>query len=318
MPHLTPTAEDLLAHALKLLRAGISIIPVETTGERAKRPHYQALVGTGYSGKRYSQRARREVNVPTWEIFQTQRATEDDVRAWILQYGARGVAMVTGEISGLIALDFDPEGMPALEALGLEAHTLSPSGGAHVFVRWPGHKVKTLTGSAVKDSALPAGLDIRGDGGYIILPPTVMPKGAYRRTDTRRALKADDLPEDFAQACGLLSPAPVTAHERPQQVTPSRQVSGKEASLSAILERAVDVAYRTGRNNGGFYLACQLRDNGYTVSEARSLFSDYAGLLSPANAHGEREDYNEDEYAASVRSAYSKPPRENWRPSSAA
>jgi hypothetical protein len=103
-------------------------------------------------------------------------ATTD--RTIIEQWWARwpdGIpAIATGEPSGVVALDIDirPDGsgFDSLEDLGIMFHpegptTHTPQGGCAVLFRWPGCFVKTCS------SELGPHLDIRGDGGSVLLPP---------------------------------------------------------------------------------------------------------------------------------------------------
>lgn len=84
------------------------------------------------------------------------------------------IAMATGERSGVVALDIDVRadlsGFDGLDEIGVSMHpetptAHSPSGGCHLLFEWPGHFVKTIAGK------LGPGLDIRGDGGSLSLPP---------------------------------------------------------------------------------------------------------------------------------------------------
>jgi len=77
---------------------------------------------------------------------------------------------VTGDISGIVILDFDGfKGLHLLTELGLEPHLMTGSGGAHVYFAHPGYAVKTLNGKSTPGLArLFPGLDIRGDGGYAV------------------------------------------------------------------------------------------------------------------------------------------------------
>jgi putative DNA primase/helicase len=90
-------------------------------------------------------------------------------------------AITTGEPSGVVALDIDVRpagsGFDSLGELGILFHpeaptTHTPQGGCAVLFRWPGNFVKTCSGE------LAPHLDIRGDGGSLILPP-----GPGRRWD---------------------------------------------------------------------------------------------------------------------------------------
>jgi hypothetical protein len=64
------------------------------------------------------------------------------------------------------------------------------------------------------------------------------------------------------------------------------------------------VAQGNGRNNSGFWLACQFRDNGFTIADALQFGPEYVARA------GGVEPYTLAEYNASVRSAYSQPARE--------
>ena len=85
------------------------------------------------------------------------------------------IGIATGAVSGIIALDVDPRhgGDETLAVLEREHgplpetwRFLTGGGGEHILFRHPGHRVPNSAG------ALGPGLDIRGDGGYIVAPPS--------------------------------------------------------------------------------------------------------------------------------------------------
>src|ERR1039458_9745419 len=67
-----------------------------------------------------------------------------------------------------------------------------------------------------------------------------------------------------------------------------------------------------GRNNAGFGLALQLRDNGYSQPEAVSSMASYVDRVGKTNLTGKPERYTLTEAGASVREAYRSPAREPW------
>jgi len=86
------------------------------------------------------------------------------------------VTIATGEQSGIVVLDVDIDdengisGLDSLDELGIATHPATPTahtprGGIHMLFAHPGHFVKTIAGK------LGRGLDVRGDGGSITLPP---------------------------------------------------------------------------------------------------------------------------------------------------
>lgn len=99
----------------------------------------------------------------------------------------RNIGIRTGAISGIWVLDIDgPEGESTLDALTAEHGTewtetlqfRTGSGGRHLVFSWdPEFPVSCSTGS-IGDISTPK-IDIRGDGGYIVAPPSRSSKGLY-------------------------------------------------------------------------------------------------------------------------------------------
>jgi hypothetical protein len=70
-----------------------------------------------------------------------------------------------------------------------------------------------------------------------------------------------------------------------------------------------------GRNNAGMWLACQLRDNGYTQGEAeRADWHRHVGR-EKVRPDGRVDVYDADEWQENVRKVYATPAREPWKPS---
>jgi Bifunctional DNA primase/polymerase, N-terminal len=96
----------------------------------------------------------------------------DQIQEWWRKWPQALAAIATGERSGVVAVDIDnePDGFLSLELLGVHVQPLTPtahtpSSGYHMLFRWPGYYVKTVAGR------LAPGIDIRGDGGSLLLPP---------------------------------------------------------------------------------------------------------------------------------------------------
>lgn len=104
------------------------------------------------------------------------------IRDWWRKWPDANIGIATGVLSGLAVLDFDVKhaqpGATTYNELQAEHGKVktrmvgTPSGGRHLLYEYPGEFVKSCTG-------LKPGLDIRGDGGYIISPPSVTPEGKY-------------------------------------------------------------------------------------------------------------------------------------------
>lgn len=108
-----------------------------------------------------------------WEQYQKERATEEQIRSWWKKWPKANVGIVAGAISGIIVLDVDgDEGRQSLEGKDLPPTTcaITGGGGAHYIFKHPGGEIRNFA------KRLP-GLDLRGDGGYIVAPPSLHPSG---------------------------------------------------------------------------------------------------------------------------------------------
>jgi len=118
------------------------------------------------------------------------------------------IAIATGQVSGMWALDIDGQAGEVTLA-GLEAEhgplpvtlTHFTGNGRHLLFRWPGYAIKT------QSKQLGPGLDVRGDGGYIVAAPSRHVSGAeYRFGDIDRA--AADAPAWLLDRVKKDQPAP--------------------------------------------------------------------------------------------------------------
>ena len=145
-------SNPLRAAALAYCAHGWSVIPIEPHG---KRP------------------------LVAWTEYQQRRATVDEVTRWFRRWPDANVAIVTGEVSGIVVLDVDERDGGALSLAQLDTE-LGPipstvevatgGGGRHLYFRHPGGRVSNRVG-------LRSGIDLRGDGGCVVAPPSVHPSG---------------------------------------------------------------------------------------------------------------------------------------------
>jgi len=106
----------------------------------------------------------------------------EQIERWWSKWPDAMPGLPMGRASGLAVLDLDKrpdkDGVAALRDLGFDPASLSPcivgtpSGGQHVYFHW----AEGLGNSA---AGLPAGVDVRGEGGYVIAPGAVNDVGAY-------------------------------------------------------------------------------------------------------------------------------------------
>lgn len=101
------------------------------------------------------------------------------IQQWWNRSPDANVGFVTGAQSGIVALDIDPRhgGLESLRELEEQYGHLpdgprvrTGGGGEHIFFRHPGGHVKSRAGVA-------PGIDVRGDGGYVVVPGSVHSTG---------------------------------------------------------------------------------------------------------------------------------------------
>jgi hypothetical protein len=145
--------------------------------------------------------------VPAVKAWQNVATTDTAQIAewWTGLYCDCGVCIVTGAESGLFVLDVDvgpgksgPETLKALlaehgaEKMPATYTVRTPSGGAHFYFRYPtdGRVIRNDAGSK-----LGPGLDIRGQGGQVVAPPT--PGYSWAEGRSPWDLDIEGLPDGF-------------------------------------------------------------------------------------------------------------------------
>lgn len=116
------------------------------------------------------------------------------IREWAVKHPKCNWGVATGPDSGMFVLDVDGEAgrasLAALEAqygqlpVTLVSHTGRDDGGQHYWFNYP--EEREIRGSAGK---LGEGLDVRGAGGYVIVPPSIHETGrAYQWTNPKQSI----------------------------------------------------------------------------------------------------------------------------------
>lgn len=228
--------------------------------------------------------------------------TEADLDAIWLARPRCNVGIRTGATSGIFVLDVDTAGKEAWEALveehGLPETTVVQTGSGmwHYYFLIPAGV--TITNSS---GSLPKGIDVRGNGGQVVAPPSRSDKGDY--TVVHKAMPA--VPPQWLLnliLAGRREPASAPAVAGPEVGVPrehtAREVAWTQAAVGPELAR-LDVlrnkpwAEGDGWHMTGFEVACQLAEiantehAALTLTEARRLFMEHA----PHNdQHDERDE----------------------------
>ena len=159
---------DSIRHAaLVYVARGWSVIPIERHG---KRP------------------------LVSWLEFQSRLAAPDEIEGWFQRWPDSNIALVTGRLSGLVVLDVDSGhgGAASLSQLESEegplprtVEAVTGGGGRHLYFSHPGVPVANRVG-------VRPGIDVRGDGGCVVAPPSVHSSG--RRYAWARACSPGEVP----------------------------------------------------------------------------------------------------------------------------
>ena len=214
------------------------------------------------------------------------------IEHWWTRWPEANLGLPTGAASGVVVVDVDVrehvdgrESMRrALNAgrVGMPVFTVvSPSGGRHGY--YP------ATPDVVQRSwqAARAGVDFRGDGGYIVIPPSHTAAGSYRLATVRQVASAgidSDALRDFLDPRPALKPR--AADRGMAQSEPGVVVARLAAWVAGLGEGE--------RNRGLFWAACRAAE--HDIAPATAV--DVLGAAAAEAGLGPRE------IAATVRSAY--------------
>lgn len=123
-----------------------------------------------------TEREHKRPAVRAWKPFQVTPPTPEQLRRMFSRRGLHGLAVVLGDVSGgLVCRDFDAPGLyeswrdrhPTLAA---ELPTVKTGDGYHVYITCPGTRLRLVDGG-----------ELRGKGGYTVVPPSMHPSGVQYR-----------------------------------------------------------------------------------------------------------------------------------------
>ena len=188
-------------------------------------------------------------------------ATTDaaQIKRWWARWPRATIGVACGP-SGLVAIDCDVknppiDGIKNFEALGIDTTgalvATTPTGGMHfIFTDTTGGKIGNSGGK------LAEGVDIRGNGGYIIAPPSISDAGAYTQMGD---WSQEPAPLPGALAALLLQPKKTPRDPRPVAENHAASAGGSaygKAGLENELQGLRSTS--TNRNNALYAAACNL------------------------------------------------------------
>jgi hypothetical protein len=146
----------------------------ETAGCEAAAFAYAAR---GWSPIPIEPRGKRPL-VP-WLEFQQRIADAGEIAAWFARWPDANVGIVTGRVSGIVVVDVDAQhgGLASLRELERAHGALPPTvqaitggGGRHLYFALGDAPLHNRVG-------IRPGIDLRGEGGCVVAPPSLHPSG---------------------------------------------------------------------------------------------------------------------------------------------
>lgn len=182
----------------------------------------------------------------TWKPFQTEFASDEQLAQW--DKTQHNIAIATGKLSGVAVVDIDSDSIP-LDNFP-KTWTVKTSKGYHLYYRYPDFDIRNTThlnGQPV---------DIRGEGGYVVAPPSTHPDGhIYHWVD---GLSPEDLkPAEWPTK---------TTEKQPLTPTSSPKTRTTEAT-SSYISTAIDNELNILRNTGAGGRNDQLNRSSFALAQ---------------------------------------------------
>ena len=212
----------------------------------------------------------------------------DQIQAWWTRWPQANLGVATGATSRLVVLDIDlPDGPASLARLEADHGALpqtceqrTGSGGRQLLFAHPGEAVRNR-------SRLLPGIDLRADGGYIVVPPSVHATGS--RYQWRGRIPPAELPgwllalldRSRTPAVGVVEmAAPTLPTDGPQQRYVAAALRRELASLAAAVEGSRNDTLNRAAFNLGQLAGAGLIDRDHVAAELEQAAA-RTGLGSP-------------------------------------
>jgi hypothetical protein len=248
----------------KYVEQGLSVFPLLP---RDKRPYTDLLP---IEDGRHS-----------WEPFQHRAPNDEELDNWEGSGQAYNIALACGAVSGVVVLDADGE--KAVEFCRRHRLTspvrVKTGKGYHYYFRHPG----TPVGNRGKMFGR-ADLQLRADGGYVVLPPSVHPSGARYEWEIDPGCDWSDMPA-WDDRRHIIEVTEENAGEFSLSSLNLQDVVPEGASVWAEVAREVaelgkfDGRAHTGRNNWLTRYVGELVRKGLDDNEIRGKIVEFEGAF---------------------------------------
>jgi hypothetical protein len=111
-----------------------------------------------------------------WLQYTKTRANKQTVINWFRSLAGAGIGVVTGRVSNMVVLDVESDCPYPIEDIlrkyPTQMYSRTGSGGYHLFYQYPTNIPRVANRVGIFER-----VDLRADGGFIVLPPTIHPCG---------------------------------------------------------------------------------------------------------------------------------------------
>jgi hypothetical protein len=217
---MIPYTNNMQEYGQKYLDLGFSIIPLGQIKKKA---------GGG-----------KDIEYPiAWTPYKTRKPTSTELLSWSKHY--TNIGIITGRISNLLVLDAD-EYKPAFDHALFKSFHIPPTpcqrtangGHQYFFKAHPSLEIH----NAVCIGSETSGLDIRGDGGMVIVPPTQTTYGEYEWIVSPEDQELADIPQpllDLLLKNPLNNPTIVTQHKPLNSLVNLPEGAGRDNAMTVFI-----------------------------------------------------------------------------------
>lgn len=241
-----PRTRELSGAALDAAGRGWSVVPMHTV-----------TAGRCSCGDPSCPAPGKHTHV-AWKRRMRDAADAEQVRRWWRRWPQANLGVVTGAVSGLVVLDVDPrhgggQSLAVLEDIHgpvpTTVESLTGGGGQHLYFRHPGTHVPCRP--------IAPGLDVKGDGGIVVCPPSAHVSGRLYAWEAGcapgeapladppwwlRAMVQEPAPSHLHSRAGGHSPADGAARQMPVRT------AAEQAEFAGLWGR-VGIELRPGDHN---------------------------------------------------------------------
>jgi hypothetical protein len=261
---MTNDLRPQLRAALDLYALSLSVIPLHHPGSPSRMPLNRA-------GK---------APLIEWDVYKSRIATPEELHTWFDIDEPRNFGVVCGRVSGVVVVDCDDDDalQVAEDCLPATPVRTVTSKGAHLFFRYPedatpGETFGNKTG--VYLGGLKYRVDLRGDLGYVVVPPSIHASGVEYTAPEPWVAAFARMPMLAAAELRALYREPARPVAAPRTVTVTSWGDALEQARR-YFARVPPAIEGCGGDHHTFVQACRvIRDFGLSESEAYDVLREW-------------------------------------------